>query len=122
MNELAKYSDNTFDGIKHINEQGFEYWLARELQGALEYTEWRNFAKIIEKAKVACSNSGEDIDKRILRLGPKSERRWKIWVVLCLRICLHPKRALNKLNARHSKSSKKVITRLTVCHSNKLTI
>ena len=37
MEELAKYREQTFENIKHINEYGEEYWLARELQPILEY-------------------------------------------------------------------------------------
>ena len=37
MSELVQYSEQTFESIKHINEYGEEYWLARELQPVLEY-------------------------------------------------------------------------------------
>lgn len=50
--------ENSFEHIKHIDEYGQEYWLARELQEVLEYKEWRNFSKVIEKAKTACINAG----------------------------------------------------------------
>lgn len=40
-------------------ENGLEYWLARDLQVLLDYDEWRNFLKVIEKAKAACVNSGQ---------------------------------------------------------------
>ncbi len=53
--------ENTFESIKHINEYGQEYWLARELQPVLEYTEWRNFSRIIDKAKDACTGSGNRV-------------------------------------------------------------
>ena len=42
-------------------ENGLEYWLARDLQVLLDYDEWRNFLKVIEKAKMACVNSGQDV-------------------------------------------------------------
>lgn len=58
MSELIKYSEQTFESIKHINEYGEEYWLARELQPVLEYVQWRNFAEAVERAKLACKNSG----------------------------------------------------------------
>lgn len=58
MSELVKYSEQTFESIKHVNEYGEEYWLARELQPALEYVQWRNFAEAVERAKLACKNSG----------------------------------------------------------------
>lgn len=49
---------NSFEDIKHIDEDGTEFWYARELQEVLEYKEWRNFNKVIEKAKEACIRSG----------------------------------------------------------------
>ena len=54
---LDNYNNSIFESIKHINEYGQEFWYARELQKVLEYTEWRNFLKIIEKAKTACETS-----------------------------------------------------------------
>ena len=50
-----------FDDIKHIDENGNEFWYARELQKTLEYTEWRNFTKVIDKAKEACQNSSMSV-------------------------------------------------------------
>ena len=41
--------------------QGVEYWLARDLQKLLDYEEWRNFVNVIEKAKISCKNSGQNI-------------------------------------------------------------
>lgn len=49
---------NSFEDVKHIDEDGTEFWYARELQEVLEYKEWRNFNKVIEKAKEACIRSG----------------------------------------------------------------
>lgn len=62
MSDIVKYSEKTFDDIKHVNEYGEEYWLARELQSVLEYTQWRNFESVISKAKEACINSGGIVD------------------------------------------------------------
>ena len=62
MSELVKYSEQTFESIKHVNEYGEEYWLARELQGVLEYARWENFNKAIERAKKACTNTGFDVE------------------------------------------------------------
>ncbi|MEA4840107.1 MAG: hypothetical protein VB110_03760 [Bacteroidales bacterium] len=42
-------------------QDGIEYWLARELQVLLEYTQWRNFLNVIEKAKESCKNSGSEV-------------------------------------------------------------
>ena len=52
-NEIARYSEETFESIKHVNEYSNEFWYARELQSILEYTEWRNSQKLIEKAQTA---------------------------------------------------------------------
>ncbi|MCW6653805.1 DNA damage-inducible protein D [Aerococcaceae bacterium NML210727] len=61
MNELNKYNTQLFESLKHINEFGEEYWYARELQTLLEYTEWRNFSQVIEKAKIACEKAGNRV-------------------------------------------------------------
>ena len=61
MSELMKYSEKTFEDIKHINEYGEEVWYARELQTVLEYAQWRNFEAVISKAKIACEQSGNSI-------------------------------------------------------------
>jgi len=47
----------SFEEIKHIDENGVEFWYARELQNVLEYKEWRKFENVIDKAKEACKNS-----------------------------------------------------------------
>lgn len=55
--KLNTYKEKTFESIKHIDEFGNEYWLARELQIALEYKEWRKFKGVINKAIDACKAS-----------------------------------------------------------------
>ena len=50
-----------FEDIKKIDENGVEYWKARELMPLLDYSDWRNFNKVIDKAKIACSNSKQSI-------------------------------------------------------------
>ena len=57
MNELEKINETIFESIKHFDENGNEYWYARELQKVLEYNKWENFEKVIEKAKLSCLNS-----------------------------------------------------------------
>ena len=56
MNELEKYTEKTFDDIMHV-ENGVEFWYARELMPVLQYSNWQNFEKIINKSIIACENS-----------------------------------------------------------------
>ena len=58
MNEINGYIEKIFENIKHIDENGNEYWNARELQYALDQKEWRKFEGTIEKAKIVCDISG----------------------------------------------------------------
>ena len=55
--------------IKHVNEYGEEYWLARELQLVLEYAQWRRFSDAIERAKLACKNSGFAVEDHFADVG-----------------------------------------------------
>ncbi len=78
--EITTYSEQTFESIKHINEDNQEYWLARELQTILDYSQWRNFKEALERAKLACKNSGfepedhfADVSKMV-ELGSGAER------------------------------------------------
>lgn len=61
MSEIQNYSEETFESIKHINDYGQEFWYARELQVALEYTEWRNFQKPLNKAMESCKASNNAV-------------------------------------------------------------
>lgn len=71
-NNLATYSEQVFEDIKHINEYGQEFWFARELQTVLEYTEWRNFCKNIDKAKNACEHSGNTVSEHFVDVNKSS--------------------------------------------------
>jgi DNA-damage-inducible protein D len=52
---------NTFERIKRVNAQGGEFWSARDLARALEYSDFRNFAAVVAKAQQACANSGHTV-------------------------------------------------------------
>ena len=52
MKEIDK-NNKSFEDIKHIDENGVEFWYARELMTILEYNKWENFEKVINKAKDA---------------------------------------------------------------------
>ena len=69
MNNLVNYNEETFESIKHVNEYGQEYWLARDLQPILDYAQWRRFAEAIDRAKLACQNSGFDVSDHFADVG-----------------------------------------------------
>lgn len=72
MTDIITYNEQIFENIRHINEYGQEYWLARELQPILEYAQWRRFEEAIERAKIACVNSGIDITQHFADVGKSS--------------------------------------------------
>ena len=69
MNDLEVKNNTIFESIKHIDEDGMEFWYARELQKVLNYTQWRRFNDVIEKAKVACQLSLIDISLHFANVG-----------------------------------------------------
>jgi DNA-damage-inducible protein D len=72
---------STFEKIKQADENGIEYWTARSLAKELEYTDFRNFSSVIIKAKEACQNSGQAIEKHfvdfdeMVQIGSGAERK-----------------------------------------------
>ena len=80
MNEVKEYTEKIFENIKHIDEFGNEYWLARELQNVLGYHQWRSINDLIERAKVACKESKYSVDdhfaeqRKMVDIGSKTKR------------------------------------------------
>lgn len=68
-NELEEYKEKAFEDIKHVDELGNEYWEARELMLALEYSKWEHFAKVINKAKISCKLSGLSVEEHFPVIG-----------------------------------------------------
>ena len=62
MGNLVAKEYQGFEQIKHTDESNNEYWFARELSSVLEYAKWENFKKVIERAMLACQNSGFNIE------------------------------------------------------------
>ena len=62
MTNLKAKEYRQFEDIKYIRKDGSEYWSARELAGVLDYSQWRNFQKVIDRAMIACENSGHEIE------------------------------------------------------------
>ena len=79
--EIVAYSQQMFENIKHVDENGNEFWFARELQKALEYTEYGKFLPVIEKAIEACRKTGFDEGNHfahvseMVRIGSGAERK-----------------------------------------------
>lgn len=61
-------SQNQFETIKRIDDNGKEYWSSRELSSTLEYADYRKFLNVIDKAKVACENSKELIHNHFVHM------------------------------------------------------
>ena len=59
--ELVHSLTSTFEGHAQETDNGVEYWLARDLQELLGYTQWRNFLSVISKAETACEVSGHAV-------------------------------------------------------------
>ncbi|NDK08764.1 DNA damage-inducible protein D [Candidatus Gracilibacteria bacterium] len=66
MTDLIKIVQQSFENIKISDESGFEFWSARDLMNVLGYSKWQKFEGVIEKAKISCKNSGQEIDKHFL--------------------------------------------------------
>jgi DNA-damage-inducible protein D len=83
---LARVIDgpsSPFERIRKANEAGNEYWESRDLATILEYTQYRNFEAVIEKAKLACFNSGHRIEdhfadiSKMVEIGSGAKREIK---------------------------------------------
>ena len=78
--EIIKSLTEDFESYANKTENGIEFWFARDLQHLLGYTEWRNFAKVINKAKTACETSGHNISdhfvdvNKMVSIGSGAER------------------------------------------------
>ncbi len=59
--EIIRQLHSQFESCAEIDD-GVEFWRARHLQGLLGYSDWRNFLRVVEKAKTACKNAGQDIN------------------------------------------------------------
>ena len=69
MNKIKEHTEKIFEDIKHIDEEGNEYWSARELMPLLEYSKWERFSNAIDTAKVACEKSGYHIEDHFSGAG-----------------------------------------------------
>ena len=79
--KLTKKTVSLFESVKKFDEKGVEYWTSRSLWKILEYTDYRNFQTVVEKAKIACKNSGQNIEdhfvdiNEMVTIGSGAERQ-----------------------------------------------
>ncbi len=57
--QVAQQHHATFQAIRQVDDEGNEFWLARALAKVLDYSEYRHFLPVIERAREACKNSGQ---------------------------------------------------------------
>ncbi len=70
MNQISNAGHNSvFESVKKVNENGVEYWLARDFQSILQYSSWNKFLNVVEKAKEACRNSGHNVADHFSHTG-----------------------------------------------------
>ena len=70
MNNI-EINNSLFEDIKHVDEEGNEYWNARELKNVLGYVQWRRFNDVINKSKDACKNSNYNVVDHFADIGKK---------------------------------------------------
>ena len=69
MSNLIATEYQGFEQIKQIDESGNEYWFARELALVLEYAKWENFKKVLDRAMLACRNSGFNVADQFVEVN-----------------------------------------------------
>jgi len=80
MSELKAEEYTSFESIKHVRDNRTEFWYARELAKVLQYSKWENFNKVIDRAILACKNSGFSVydhfpDVRKTIIMPKNAKK-----------------------------------------------
>ena len=73
LKEIGK-NNKSFEEIKHTDENGVEFWYARELMPILQYSNWQNFEKLIDKAKISCENSDINVFEHFIDVNKLSKR------------------------------------------------
>jgi len=73
MSKLEAVEYKPFEAIKQKDEYGEEFWYARDLQKVLQYSNWQNFSKVIDRAKLACKNSGYSVSERFPKVRKSIE-------------------------------------------------
>ncbi len=85
--DIEKRHHQTFEEIKQLGRDGAEFWMARQLGKILDYAEYRNFLPVIDKAKKACSNSGQPVENHFVEMhemvsiGSGAERKMESYAL-----------------------------------------
>lgn len=84
-NKIIVSINQDFESIKKVDENGIEYWEARELMPVLGYNKWEKAEEVIARAAKACINSGQDVDNhfhqlvKMVKIGSDSVRKVRDW-------------------------------------------
>lgn len=91
--KLSKKAQTIFEQIRQVDKNGNEFWSGRDLGKVLEYSEYRHFKPVIDRAKEACKNSGQPVENHfedvleMVRIGSGAERQFNDGVKLSRYAC-----------------------------------
>ncbi len=110
--EMIFQLTENFENFSHKTDDGVEFWLARDLQHLLNYSQWRNFVLVIAKAKTACELSGQNIDDHFADIS-KTIKMLKIDDLMLSRGIvpenIPPEEDVKKLARRLNKEKKQIL-------------